>query len=86
MKWQEVREQYPDKWTLIEPENPKTVGEQRVFDDMVLLGNFESAEAAWEAYHRIHRVDPSREMFVFHTDRDSLDVRIRQRAALRRMG
>ena len=85
MKWQEVREQFPETWVLIEPKNPRTIGQQRVFEQLDVLGQFSEVNAAWQAYHEIHDIAPMREMFVFHTDKESLEVRVRERIGLRRL-
>lgn len=83
MKWQEVREKYPNKWLLVEALNAETVAGKRIVDELAVINQFEDGQTAWQAYTNLHSQDPQREMLVLHTQRAELDITVKQWAGLR---
>lgn len=83
MQWQEIRTYYPQQWLLIEALKAHSEGEQRVLDQLAVLDTFQNSVAALDGYSQIHRDDPKRELYVFHTSRETLDIIERQWLGIR---
>lgn len=76
MDWQTIREQYPSTWVLVEALAARTVGNERVIDDMVVVGTFADGQAVLQRYLELHAQDRCREYYPLHTDREKLDIGI----------
>jgi len=74
MKWQEIREHYPGQWLLLEAIKAHTKASQRILDQLAVLGAFPNSGVALQKYGDLHREEPERELYVFHTSRSTLDV------------
>jgi len=74
MQWQEIRQHYPEQWLLLEAIQAHSEGQKRVLDQLAVLGAFVDSITALQSYGKLHRVAPERELYVFHTSRDALDI------------
>lgn len=75
MKWQEIQEQYPHRWVVVEAIGAYTDGAHRVIEELALVGTFGSDfREAWEFYKHIHAQDKEREYYYLHTDREALNI------------
>jgi len=75
MTWEEIREQYPHRWLVVEAYNAFTEGAKRVINHLEVVGMFEDDwKPAWEHYKRLHHADRWREYYVLHTDREELNI------------
>jgi hypothetical protein len=75
MTWQEIRQQHPHSWVLVEALDAFTAGSQRVINDLRLIQTFHASwQEAWEQYKALHKANRDREYYVLHTDRASLDI------------
>lgn len=74
MNWKQVRATYPKKWLLIEAIKAHTKSDQRILDQIAVLGAFPTSKTALQKYARIHHEAPMRELYVFHTSREKLQV------------
>jgi hypothetical protein len=83
MQWQEIRAHYPQQWLLLEAVKAHSENDQRILDQLAVLDAFPDSATALSAYARIHREVPHRELYVFHTSRDTLDIRERQWLGIR---
>jgi hypothetical protein len=83
MQWQEIRDHYPQQWLLLEAVKAHSEGDQRILDQLAPLNAFSDSAAALSAYARIHREVSQRELYVFHTSRDTLDILERQWLGIR---
>ncbi|HYN77804.1 MAG TPA: hypothetical protein VES73_08420 [Lamprocystis sp. (in: g-proteobacteria)] len=83
MQWQEIRAHYPQQWLLLEAVKAHSEGDQRILDQLAVLDAFPDSATALNAYAKIHREVPQREFYVFHTSRDTLDIRERQSLGIR---
>ncbi len=83
MTWKEIRQKFPHQWLLVEAIKIKaqTENEMRIWEDIAILNTFSDSVAAMRSYGKIHREEPKRELFVFHTDRENLDIHVRRWAA-----
>ena len=78
MEWQAIRKNYPQQWLLLEAIKAHSDGERRILDQLAVLGTYADSVAAMQSYTQFHRESPARELYVFHTSRESLDVVERQ--------
>ena len=84
MKWQEVRQLYPEKWLLIEALTAHTTTEQkRILENISVLDSFSDFYDAMDAYKINHKVAPKREMYVVHSINDEIDIEVRHWVGIR---
>ena len=74
MQWTEIQRQYPARWLLLEALAAHTEGDRRVLDQLAVIKAFEDSQAALRGYAELHHAAPLRELYVFHTSRETLDV------------
>jgi hypothetical protein len=86
MQWQDIRNHYPRQWLLLEALKAHTEGERRVLDQLAVLGTYVDSTSALQTYKQFHREAPERELYVFHTSRETLDVTERRWFGIRGMG
>lgn len=41
---------------------------------MSVIDDFENGNAAWKAYKKLHEDNPSRELYIFHTNNETIKV------------
>ncbi|QQK80740.1 hypothetical protein HUG20_13115 [Salicibibacter cibi] len=75
MKWEDVRQAFPEQWVLIEAVRAHTDEKsERILDEIVPLKKFTNSPEAMKAYQEIHREDPKRELYVLHTRRKEPNI------------
>ena len=74
MKWEAVREKYPDSWVLFEAIEAYSSNGKRIVDDLSVLNIFGDSSTALAAYKDIHKKEPNRELYVVHTDKEKIDI------------
>ncbi len=75
MTWQEIREQYPGRWVVVEALGAFTQDGKRITPNLQPIAVFEEDwRQAWYAYEGLHRVDKWREYYVVHTEREELNI------------
>lgn len=74
MKWQEIRQQYPDQWLLIEATEAHSAAGQRILEQMSVIGTFSDSVTAMQSYTHLHHSPTEREFYVFHTGHEKLDI------------
>lgn len=74
MQWDEIRERYPRQWLLVEAVEAHSAEDQRILDDIAVIQSCPDWAGAMESYKKLHRTDPQRELYIFHTDRERLEV------------
>lgn len=71
MKWEEVRQAFPEQWVLIEAVQAYTNEEsERILEEVTPLKKFSNSSDAMKAYQDLHRGNPTRELYVLHTNRE----------------
>ena len=86
MNWTEVRTKYPNQWLLVEALRAHSQDDKRLVDDIAVVDVFADSGAALQQYSRLHHQAPDRELYVFHTSRDKLDITERQWLGVRIAG
>jgi hypothetical protein len=75
MIWEDIRQQYPDRWVIVEALNAFTQDGQRIIPELRLVNAFGSDwREAWESYKQIHHADKNREYYPLHTKRKVLEI------------
>ncbi|MED4229320.1 hypothetical protein [Neobacillus cucumis] len=75
MKWEQVREQFPEQWVLVEAIAAYSENSIRHLEELSVISNFPDSTIAWKAYKKLHLADPSREYYIFHTDHETIEVK-----------
>ncbi|MFZ5912037.1 MAG: hypothetical protein ACOYYU_18670 [Chloroflexota bacterium] len=83
MKWQEIRDHYPQQWLLLEAIEAHSKANRRILDQLAVLGVFQNSSVAFHSYVELHREAPERELYVFHTSRTTLDIKERRWLGIR---
>ena len=84
MRWIEMRQQYPDRWLIIDALEAHTEGDRRHLDQMTVVEVCPDGATAYRRYQELHRQHPQREFYFVHTAREELDIRERYWLGLRR--
>lgn len=77
LKWENVREKYPNKWVLIEAIEAVSIDGERILNKISVLNYFDTSEAAMHEYRIEHRVNPNRELYVYHTQNTEIQIKER---------
>ena len=74
MQWKQVREHYPQQWLLVEALHAHSIDDQRILDDLAVLGFYTDSIIAMQAYQQFHHQAPQRELYVCHTTHKDLEI------------
>lgn len=74
MDWTEVRTVFSNQIVLIEALKIEVIGTIRKILNMSVVSTHEDSSLAWKAYKSLHAQYPQREFYIFHTDRENIDV------------
>lgn len=74
MQWQEICKHYPQQWLLIEAIKAHSEADRRILDQLAVVGTFSDSTTAMQSYLQLHKEAPERELYVFHTSREALDI------------
>ena len=86
MNWSEVRAKYPNQWLLVEALHAHSLHDKRLVDDIEVVEAFLDSATALQQYSRLHNKTPNRELYVFHTSREQLEITERQWLGIRVAG
>ncbi|WP_340255453.1 hypothetical protein [Tepidibacter sp. Z1-5] len=71
MKWNEIRKSYPDKFVLLESLNSHIENNKKIIDDVALVRIIDDPKEASNLLVRCKG-----DMFIFHTAKEELDMKI----------
>jgi hypothetical protein len=74
MQWQEIRDHFPHQWLLLEAIEAHSEGGNRIVDQLAVIGTYSDSPSAFNDYKSLHHSAPNRELYIFHTDRENLDI------------
>jgi len=83
MKWHEIRTHYPQQWLLLEAIKAHSEANKRILEQLAVVGTFSDSVTALKSYQQLHHEAPERELYVFHTRRETLDVTERRWLGIR---
>lgn len=78
VKWQEVREIYPDQYVLLSVIDAHIVGNKKIVDDVALIRPIKDSREATKEL-----LKSNKNTIVYHTKNDELFIELRQPSALR---
>lgn len=84
MKWQEIRSQYPNQWVLVEALKANSQNNKRKIQDMAVISEYDNSTKAWKGYKTLHLANPSRELYIFHTSNEKIEVTEERFTGIRR--
>ena len=84
MKWEQVRELYPEQWVLVEAVSAYLEKSIRYLEELSVISNFPESTNAWKEYKKLHLAEPSREYYIFHTDQKTIEVKEQKFIGFRR--
>ncbi|MFC1976258.1 hypothetical protein ACFLXQ_07655 [Chloroflexota bacterium] len=85
MIWADIRKHYPHQWLLVEAIKARSEANQRILEELSVVGTFSDSVTAMKGYTQLHQQAPERELYVFHTDRQQLDITERRWLGIRGM-
>lgn len=74
MQWTEIRDRYPQQWLLLEAIQAHSEASKRIVEQLSVVGSFPDSTTALQNYLQLHRQAPQRELYVFHSSRESLEI------------
>lgn len=74
MHWQYIREQFPNRWVLIEALSTSSNNNKRKLEEMSVISDFNDTKDAWQAFKKHNLEDPSGEYYIFHTSNTEIEV------------
>ena len=75
MKWEDVRQAFPEQWVLIEAVQAYTTEDsERILEDVTPLDRYSNSPDAMKAYQELHGENPTRELYVLHTKRKNPNI------------
>ena len=74
MKWEEIRKYYPERWILLEAIKAHSEQDMRIVEQLAVVGVYDDSNTAMKSYSQLHHEAPERELYVFHTSREALDI------------
>jgi len=74
MKWGEITELHPSRFVLVEAIKASSSNRIRQLEDMAVIQDYDNPQEAWSGYKELHKLHPSRELYVFHTSRSDVEV------------
>lgn len=83
MNWKDARKAFPNKWLLIEAVHAHSENNKRILEEISIVKSFLDSISAMENYIEIHKNSPQRELYIFHTDREVLEITERHWAGIR---
>ena len=85
MKWKEVRKQFPNQWVLIEALEATSQNNIRKIKDMAVISEYNNSTDAWKGYKSLHLLKPQRELYIFHTSNEKIEITEQRFMGIRRM-
>ena len=74
MKWGKITELHPSRFVLVEAIKASSNNRMRQLEDMAVIQDYDNPQEAWSGYKKLHKLHPNRELYVFHTSRNDVEV------------
>jgi hypothetical protein len=74
MKWEKIREHYPNQWVLMEAIDACTDDGKRIVQEGSVVNYYKDSKVALDEYKDLHRQSPERELYVVHTSNQELEI------------
>jgi len=86
LKWSEARSIHQDKWLLFEAIGAYSKDGQRIVEEISVINTFDDGKDALAEYAEQHKKDKSREIYVYHTANENLQIAERKWIGVRAYG
>jgi len=83
MRWEEIRETYPDDWVIIEALKAYSNDSERIVEEVAIIEKCKDSIDAIRKYAELHKRHPQREYYFLHTSRKDLTFMERKRGLRR---
>lgn len=83
MQWNKIRNLYPHQWLLIEAIKAHTESGKRILDQLSVINTFTKSQEAMKDYSQLHHKMPERELYILHTDKETIDISERKWLGIR---
>lgn len=84
MKWEQIRQHYPEQWVLVEAISAYSENSTRYLEELSVISNFPESTTAWKEYKKLHLAESSHEYYIFHTDHETIEVEEQRFTGVRR--
>ena len=74
MNWNQVRQQYPGQWLVIEALDAHSENNHRHVERMAVVVTCSDGSQALQSYFDLHHQYPEREFYFVHTNRADLEI------------
>ena len=74
MKWSELRKQYPNQFVLVEAISACSQNGKRIIKEMAVIDRYNSVSDAWNGYKQQHKTFSEKELYIFHTSKEQIEV------------
>ncbi|MCM2996149.1 hypothetical protein M3647_01535 [Paenibacillus cellulositrophicus] len=74
MKWSNVRDIYPNRWVLVEALATHSNNHRRIIEEMSVVSEYDDPKDAWASYKKLHLSEPTRELYIFYTGNEYIEV------------
>ncbi|WCF10619.1 hypothetical protein NDS46_12570 [Paenibacillus thiaminolyticus] len=74
MKWVNIRDVYPERWVLVEALAAHSNNHKRTIEEMSVICEYDNPKHAWASYKKLHLSEPTRELYVFYTGNECIEV------------
>ena len=72
-----VREKYQHSWVLIEAVEADSVSDERIIRKLAVLNCLKTCNEAMLDYRSEHKKNPNKEIYVYHTQIENLQIKVR---------
>jgi wyosine [tRNA(Phe)-imidazoG37] synthetase (radical SAM superfamily) len=83
MTWKNICHHFPHQWLLLEALEAYSEQGKRIVKQLAVISSFSDSITAMKAYAKLHHEAPMRELYIFHTDREQLDIHERSWLGIR---
>lgn len=77
MRWDEVKERFPNEWVVFEATKAYSKEGQRFIEEMSVIDSYGDSTQALKRYSELHQEAPHKEYCFFHTSRSEVVARER---------
>ena len=85
MKWQQVREQFPDQWLLFaDVDSYITDDKRRIIRELAPIQAYDGFYDALAHHHKLHKKNPQQRYYVYHTSNDEIHIKLQLAPSVRR--
>ncbi|WP_234028484.1 hypothetical protein [Lentibacillus sp. Marseille-P4043] len=74
MRWSKVRENVPNRIVIVEAFNTTSENKVRTINEMAVISDFYENMDAWRVYKKIHKQNPEKGLYIFHTSNENAEV------------